>query len=267
MIRRPIASVGIVAVALIMTLTLAAGSAAAEPAAPPGTPTAVQFKGVPSVGAIFKHGLHNPHTCSASVVQSPGHDLILGAAHCISGTGAGILFAPGYANGKTAYGVWTVLKTWVSRTWNSSHDPHNDYAFLQVASQVINNRRVNIQDVTGGAVLGVAAPASTSVTDIAYRSGINDSPITCTAKLTLTGGYPTFNCNGYPGGTSGSPFLVKHLGQPNVVVGVIGGLHQGGCYQWNSFSSPFGSETYRTYQRATYRLPANTVTAAGSDGC
>ena len=40
-----------------------------------GTATAVHFNGVPSVGAIFVHGLRNPHTCSASVIQSPGHDL------------------------------------------------------------------------------------------------------------------------------------------------------------------------------------------------
>lgn len=107
--------------------------------------------------------------------------------------------------------------------------PPNDYAFLQIASQVMNKRRVNIQDVTGGAVLGVAPRAGTNVTDIAYPSGIDDSPITCTAKLTRTGGYPTFNCNGYPAGTSGSPFLVEHPGRPNVVVGLVGGRHQGGC--------------------------------------
>jgi len=265
--RRLLGPVVVVAVALTITLSLGAGSAAADPPAPAGTPTAVHFNGVPSVGAIFEHGLHNPHTCSASVVQSPGHDLVLTAAHCISGTGVGIVFAPGYEHGKTAYGVWTVVKTWVSRTWKTSQDPHNDYAFLQIASQVMNKRRVNIQDVTGGAVLGVAPRVGTNVTDIAYPAGIDDSPITCTTKLTGTGGYPTFNCNGYPGGTSGSPFLVEHPGRPNVVVGLIGGLHQGGCYEWNSFSSPFGSETNRTYQRAAHRLPADTVPAARSDGC
>jgi len=183
MIRRLVGPVVVVAVALTITLSLGAGSAAADPPPPAGTPSAVQFNGVPSVGAIFEHGLHNPHTCSASVVQSPGHDLVLTAAHCISGTGVGIVFAPGYEHGKTAYGVWTVVKTWVSRTWKTSQDPHNDYAFLQIASQVMNKRRVNIQDVTGGAVLGVAPRVGTNVTDIAYPAGIDDSPITCTTKL------------------------------------------------------------------------------------
>jgi V8-like Glu-specific endopeptidase len=267
MIRRLLAPVVVVAVALTTALTLGAGPAAADPAPPPGTPTAVQFKGVPSVGAIFQAGLDKPHSCSASVVRSPGHDLILTAAHCISGTGAGILFAPGYVNGNTPYGVWKVQKTWVSHTWISSQNPHNDYAFLQVKSRVINKRRVNIQDVTGGAVLGLAPQAGTKVTDIAYPYGIDDRPIICTNKIIETRGYPTFNCNGYPGGTSGSPFLVERRGRPSAVVGVIGGLNQGGCYEWNSFSSPFGLETYRTYLRAVFRLPADTVPAAGSDGC
>jgi len=75
MFRRVVGPVVVVAVALTVALSVGAGSAAADPPAPAGTATAVHFNGVPSVGAIFEHGLHNPHTCSASVIQSPGHDL------------------------------------------------------------------------------------------------------------------------------------------------------------------------------------------------
>ncbi len=267
MIRRLISSAVVVAVAITLALSLGVGPASADPAAPPGTPTAASFNGVPSVGAIFDDGLSNPHSCSASVVRSPGRNLVLTAAHCISGSGAGLLFAPGYVNGKTPYGVWTVQRAWVSPTWIASQDPHADYAFLQVSAQVINHRRVNVQDLTGGSVLGVAPRAGTTVTDIAYPYGIDDQPIKCVNRIVTTDGYPTFNCHGYPGGTSGSPFLVEHRGLPNVVVGLIGGLHQGGCYEWNSFSSPFGLETYRTYLRAALGRPADTVPEAGSDGC
>jgi V8-like Glu-specific endopeptidase len=253
--------------AAVATLIAAAAPALADPGPPPGTPTAVHFDGVPSVGAIFDNGLAKAHGCSASVVLSPGRDLVLTAAHCVSGSGAGLQFAPGYLNGTTPYGVWTVVKAWVAPSWVRSQDPHNDYAFLQVAPQVIGHRTVNVQDLTGGSVLGVARPAGTTVTDIAYPHGINDAPITCTNQLVYTSGYPTFNCNGYPGGTSGSPFLITHRGLPNVVVGLIGGLNQGGCYDWNSFSSPFGRQTYLTYLRAVLGRRADTVPVAGSDGC
>jgi hypothetical protein len=212
-------------------------------------------------------GLAKAHSCSASVVGSPGHDLVLTAAHRVSGSGAGLLFAPGYVNGATPYGVWTVVRAWVAPTWVSTQDPHNDYAFLQVAPQVIGGQRVNVEDLAGGSILGVAMPSGTTVTDIAYPHGINDEPITCTNRLIYTSGYPTFDCNGYPGGTSGSPLLVTHRGLPTVVVGLIGGLDQGGCFDWNSFSSPFGLRTYATYLRAVFGLRADTVPVAGGDGC
>lgn len=60
---------------------------------------------------------------------------------------------------------------------------------------------------------------------------------------------------------------MRHRGRPDVVVGLIGGLHQGGCFEWNSFSSPFGLDTYATYLRAVLGRPADTVPGAGSDGC
>src|ERR1700712_4975124 len=107
MIRRLLSPVIVVAAAVVMTVSLGVGPASADPAAPPGTPTAVSFNGVPAVGVIFDDGLTNPHSCSASVVQSPGRNLVLTAAHCISGSGAGLQFAPGYVDGKTPYGVWT----------------------------------------------------------------------------------------------------------------------------------------------------------------
>ena len=242
-------------------------AALADPPAPPGTPTAVSFNGVPAAGALFFNGIDSAHSCSASVVQSPGHNLVLTAAHCISGTGAGALFAPGYQDGKTPFGVWTVQKAWVSPSWISSQDPQNDYAFLQIAPKRFGFFSLNVQDLVAGFALGNAAPSGTSITDVAYPYGVGGKSIVCTAKLTYTSGYPTFNCNGYPGGTSGSPFLSVRAGRPITVTGVIGGLHQGGCYEWNSFSSPFGAETMRTYQRAVQHKPADTVPSAGSDGC
>ncbi len=136
----------------------------------------------------------------------------------------------------------------VSPTWIASQDPHNDYAFLQVSPQVINHRRVNVQDLTGGSVLGVAPRAGTTVTDIAYPYGIDDQPIKCVNRIVTTDGYPTFNCHGYPGGTSGSPFLIEHRGMPNVVVGLIGGKSAPGrLLRVELVLVTVRLETYRTY--------------------
>ena len=49
--------------------------------------------------------------------------------------------------------------------------------------------------------------------------------------------------------------------------GVIGGLHQGGCYSYTSYSSPFSPVIYGVYARAVLGLRPNDVPAAGSDGC
>jgi V8-like Glu-specific endopeptidase len=252
---------------IAVTLVLGAGTAAADPPAPPGTPTATTFSGRPSVGAVFEDGLTNDHSCSASVVSSPGHNLVLTAAHCVSGTGAGIQFVPGYLNGHRPYGYWTVQRVWVDPRWISSQNPQDDYAFLQVAPRRIDGHIRNVQDLTGGSDLGWAPGDGAKITDIAYPYGINDAPIKCTTHIVYTAGYPTFNCHGYPGGTSGSPFLAFHPGRATAVVGLIGGLHQGGCYEWNSFSSPFGARIHRTYGRAVRGAPADTVPTAGGDGC
>jgi hypothetical protein len=53
------------------------------------------------VGALFEHDASGDHFCTASVVASPGHDLLITAAHCIHGGKGGsygqdIVFIPGY---------------------------------------------------------------------------------------------------------------------------------------------------------------------------
>ena len=251
----------------VALLTAAASPSSADATAPPGTPTATATQSVRTAGPLFFGSLAGGHGCSASVVHSPRHDLLLTAAHCISGNGAGISFAPGYDRGATPFGVWTTSKVWVNGSWIHSQDPQSDYAFLEVAPQRIGGRLIEVEDVTGADVLGFAPRPGTTVTDPAYPAGVDDAPITCTARISYTGGFPTFDCFGYFGGTSGSPFVVKRPGRPSVVTGVVGGLHQGGCYDWNSFSSAFGLETFRTYLRAAVNAPPDLAPSAGSDGC
>jgi hypothetical protein len=238
--------------------------AAADPPPPPGTPTATSFDGVPSVGPLFYSGLSSPHGCTASVVASPTRDLIVTAAHCIDGTAAGVQFAPGYDSGVTPYGVWTVTAAYADPAWITSQNSTDDYAILRVAK----HGRTAVQDVTGGALLGLAPRQGQRITDIAYNAGIDDQPITCTVPTYRTAGYPAFNCHGYVGGSSGSPWLTTVPGTKLTVVhGVIGGLHQGGCFEYTSYSSPFDASIYRVLGRAVVGARPDVLPPAGSDGC
>jgi V8-like Glu-specific endopeptidase len=248
--------------------TVGAGAASADPPAPPGTPTATSFAGVSTVGPIFRQGVTGRHGCTGSVVASPTRDLVLTAAHCVTGTGAGYQFAPGYDNGSTPFGVWTVTHAYLDPSWIKDQDPQHDYALLQVAYQAKGRRQVGVQDVAGANLLGTAPRTGDRVTDVAYNAGTNDQPIKCSVPTYATDGYPAFNCHGYVGGSSGSPWLSHVRGLPAPVVrGVIGGLHQGGCFEYTSYSSAFRLDVYGLLYRAVRRIHPDTAPVPGSDGC
>lgn len=241
----------------------AGGAAAAD-----DYPTATTVGSVPTVGPLFFDGLANGHDCSASVVASPSRDLVLTAAHCISGTGAGVLFVPGYLDGQQPYGVWTVTGAYVDPSWIAGGDTQHDFAILRVAPQVRGGHVVRLQSVTGANVLSFAPRSGTALTIPAYPGGVNDAPISCAVTSYQFTGYPAFNCHGYVGGTSGSPFLVA-TGHSRVkkVVGLIGGLHQGGCEEDTSYSSAFGIDVLKLWVRATLRAKPDVLPQAGGDGC
>lgn len=262
---------GLAAVLLALALVFfgtADRAVAEDPPAPPGTPTASSSAGTPKVGPLFADGLGQDHGCTASVIASPTHDLIITAAHCLDGTAQGWQFAPGYDRGRTPFGVWTVLHAYLAPGWLKDQDPRQDVAILQLAPRTVRGRRVEIQNAVGANLLGSAPKRDTLITDIVYNAGSGDRPITCTTRSYLTSGYPTFNCGGYVGGSSGSPWLSGVPGSRlHVVRGVIGGLNQGGCYDYTSYSSPFGADVAKLYLRAVTRQHPDSAPNAGSDGC
>src|SRR5579862_9426456 len=79
------------------------------------------------VGALFENDVTGNHFCTGSVVASPGHDLVMTAAHCVNdGRGhdkADIVFIPGYADGATPQGVWTPRRVVVDPKWADGSDP------------------------------------------------------------------------------------------------------------------------------------------------
>jgi V8-like Glu-specific endopeptidase len=226
-----------------------------------GCSSAVPVGGVRTTGPLYLPG-SNIHFCTASVVNSPAGNLLVTAGHCIVGTGAGVTFAPGSVNGSAPYGTWTVVAAYADPAWISGQSPQHDIAFLKVAPQTIGGRTRTVQQVTGANHLGMTPPTPTAVVIPAYPAGVGGQPISCLNTAYQSSGYPTFDCAGYVGGVSGGPWI-----NGSTVVGVIGGLNQGGCTDSRSYSSPFDATTVALYNRAVAATTSDTLPAAGPDGC
>lgn len=225
------------------------------PAAPPTLVDGRSFTGTPAVGALFtvSGGQLRKHFCTASVVDSPAGDLVITAAHCVSGKAPGrIAFVPGYRSGVAPYGVWLTSAVLSDSAWQASGDPDHDVAFLVVHRTGSSDR---IQDLTGGEQLGIGWPARVWVDVIGYPDA-TEQPITCeNESKPLSAREMEFDCGGYTDGTSGGPFLgrVDPSTGDGTVIGVIGGYEQGGDIASVSYSPGFGRAVQALYQAAIAR--------------
>jgi V8-like Glu-specific endopeptidase len=253
---------GVPAVALAIHLRAsAAGRAAGQ-----RVPTSHITTGVREVGALFPNGSTAQHDCTASVVDSTQGDVLLTAAHCVSGSGAGMVFAPGYHDGISPYGRWTVTAAHLAPGWLRSQDPHDDFAFLTVAPRTISGRLTGIEQVTGAYQVGDEPRSGQTITVLGYPEASDKGPKTCRTTVYFTRGYPSFDCRGYVAGTSGGPWLVQSANGTRVV-GVIGGKNQGGCVDSSSYSSPLTQAARRAYVKASDHDSPDVAPSPGSDGC
>lgn len=214
---------------------------------------------VATVGALFPATVASPHTCTAGVIDSPTGNVIVTAAHCVVGSGVGMIFVPGYDDGGAPYGSWTVTKAYAAAGWITSQDPKMDYVFLVVSPLSTNTTAAPLQSVTGGNVLGTAPGAGQRVTVAGYQVGRDDQPVICAPIVYLTGEYPSFDCAGYAAGTSGAPWIVGYESSTGAgtITAVIGGLNQGGCSTSTSYSAPFTTATRQLLARAMAGGPAD----------
>jgi V8-like Glu-specific endopeptidase len=205
------------------------------------------------VGALFVHSAQGNHFCTASVVSSPGRDLLVTAAHCINGGHDGgyrsdIVFIPGYRDGQAPFGVWTVARLLVAPQWAKASDPDYDVGFVVLKP----HDGQNIEDVLGADRLGTDQQADYLVHVTGYPDS-DDTPITCvnwTSEHSRT--QLRFECSGFTGGTSGSPWVTRFSTQSRTgtIVGVIGGYQQGGDTPSVSYSVRFGPTVRGLYDRA-----------------
>jgi Trypsin-like peptidase domain len=233
---------------------------------PDKSPSGVAFAGTPTVGALFSGSPYGAHFCTASVVASPAGDVVVTAAHCVSGSGSDLVFAPDYRRGFTPFGVWNVVAAYGEAGWLAHQDPREDVAFLIVADRLISGRHVRLEDMTGAEHLGPPPAAGAAVTVVGYRSGRDDLPIRCSAKVYLDDGYPAFDCDGFSGGTSGSPWM-RPGGTGVAVVAVSGGRFQGGCEASTSYAAPFSSGVIQLYHQAMSGASPSSFPLPAPSGC
>jgi len=221
--------------------------------APTASHTAQLFGGVAAVGALFTEtaGKLDSHFCTGSVVDSAHGDLVVTAAHCMTDKPRQIVFVPGYADGKTPYGVWRVTRVYTDKAWQSGQDQDHDVAFLRLASA---RDGVPVEDITGAEQLGGSASrqAPSLVQVIGYPDGAA-KPVLCVNWIkTFSVSQLEFDCGGYTNGTSGGPFLagVSAGSGQGTIIGVIGGYEQGGDTPDVSYSSVFGTSVAALYQAA-----------------
>jgi V8-like Glu-specific endopeptidase len=212
--------------------------------------TAKAFGGLKTVGVLFfTTSTAKKHYCTASVINGGHGNLLITAAHCLYGSGGyrkHVAFVPKYDAGKEPYGIWTAKRLTVTSGWKKSRDKDLDFGFI-----ALNKRSgKQIKTVTGTNVLAI---------NTGYRNWVNvdgypmvayaksDHPIYCRNWTKKKFKYTReFDCAGYYGGTSGSPFLwhENYGAGTGKVVGVIGGYQEGGDVDYISYSSIFDKDVW-----------------------
>ncbi|MCD7445464.1 trypsin-like peptidase domain-containing protein [Streptomyces lincolnensis] len=230
-------------VVVLLTVTSASEAAADDGSGPFGvTVTAAPTAESARVGPLFSK---DGHFCTASVVHSPRRDLLVTAAHCLDDGDGGLVFEPGYRNGRAPHGVWRIVRRYLPDGWAKGQHEDSDVGFAAVAE----NGGRGVEDAVGGNrfVVGTATGA-TAVTVTGYPAS-RETPVRCTNKPTLhSRTQQRVDCPDFSGGTSGSPW-VNGDGQ---VVGVLGGHEGGGFTADVSYSVVLGAEAgalYRTAER------------------
>ncbi|MGV9248980.1 trypsin-like serine peptidase [Streptomyces sp. NPDC003710] len=205
------------------------------------------------IGAVFEKDDQGAHFCTASVVQSPGRNMLITAAHCAFDADSGqplndLVFAPGYRNGDESTGLWKVSKVVVDDRWAKSQDEDLDVAFL-ILDQKDGK---DIQDLLGGNTLGIDRGFDNKVKITGYPTS-RDTPISCQNRTTkFSNTQLRIQCTDLEDGTSGSPWLADYdpKSHTGTVIGVLGGHEGGGDQDDVSYAAYFDDDIAKLYRRA-----------------
>ncbi|MFH8385741.1 trypsin-like serine peptidase [Kitasatospora sp. NPDC018058] len=250
-----------------------------EPAAPAATdgpqsgeliPPSRSFDGIPQAGAFFWTDANGTgRTCSASVVHSPDHNLVLSAGHCLKGYSGSspkrhLGFVPQYHDGLKPLGIFPVKANGVyvaQEYYDLGEHAGAAYDFGFAVTEPDQDGR-QLEDAAGAVqLLTGTGYAHVPVRMIGYP-GSAQKPLECLSWTTRwvsddpadPGTFERIACDGFVGGTSGGPMLVPRPGGW-AVIGLIGGYHTGGNTPQISYSAYFGSATQALYDAATTGAP------------
>ncbi|WP_235487086.1 hypothetical protein [Frankia sp. AvcI1] len=151
--------------------------------------------------------------CSASVVTSPGHDLVVTAGHCLHGGARAqfarrVAFVPGYTDGTMPYGIWTARRLTVTPGWagGSNFDVDAGFALFNT------HGGQHIENVVGGQGIAFGLPSTSAQYSFGYpRLSPYDG-----SQLIYCGGPGSVDRYGGPSigvhcrmtaGASGGPFI------------------------------------------------------------
>lgn len=251
----------VVAVAGLTCGVVAAGAAIAAPGPavqPAAAPAAAKTWDSP-IGVLAHNNAGSGHYCSASVVNSAHHNVVLTAAHCVwndVNLKNPIWFLPDFANGRPndTYGRWQVTKVIISSKYRHLTSSPYDFAFLVLKPF----QGGNAQDRTGALNPAANVNAHNTATTIAGYNGNMGSLSWCRSQTNIAkpGGvsYLYGKCakassdpEGLGDGTSGGPFIETGTTR---VVGIMGGFDQGGPDAWNEYSAWFQGDFVSLYNQA-----------------
>jgi V8-like Glu-specific endopeptidase len=176
-----------------------------------------------AVGKVFFTLGGEDYACSGTLVGGKGTDVVLTAAHCVTG-GPGKdgatrwatnwMFAPGFVNGLLPYGEYTARRFFVSKDWTGPLGGREQYdaAFVQVATATLHGASSAAQPPPGLPVKFAgrqdSAPLSRAYV-FGYPAELPYSGLYldyCAGPVVASGGSVRTPC-GMTAGDSGGPWL------------------------------------------------------------
>ncbi|MDN5686948.1 MAG: hypothetical protein L0G94_09805 [Brachybacterium sp.] len=106
--------------------------------------------GTDHVGKVFFTVDGTDYVCSGNAVASGNGSTVSTAGHCVNSAGTWAdnwVFAPGYDEGSTPYGLWGASDLYATDQWVSTEDMNYDIAFAVVEPE---SGSANLTDAVGG---------------------------------------------------------------------------------------------------------------------
>lgn len=197
----------------------------------PGVSSAAVTGLSPAAGKLFftivgTDSVERPFVCSASTINTPSKSIIATAAHCAFSPHAGdwhqnIMFAPGYINGSTRFGVYKVKQARVYNVWQeygsvgglnvpSIPGYRYDVSWMGLDVGTTGSRAVDAVGANGIAFSGESTFNATVLGyPVAVDGGQTQQRCDAQARESLWPGQSFLGCSNLGGGASGGPWLTS----------------------------------------------------------